>query len=186
MMPGRDVFCSYGLHFGINAPSSDHSRFNRLQIFTRKCAETRCFTAWLAVLVATAIALAACKPTDKSHVEPAQEEPTAVMSCGDAGYLRGQLYGAIPVSLDWGAKDVNCEGMPRPNGRGARLRFAGSATGDKQQLAIIIAIPDLGRGTLGLELASNVTVIEEGGGRFFSTTRPLFNRRHAILRLAAR
>jgi len=124
----------------------------------------------LAVLVATAIALAACKPTDKSHVEPAQEEPTAVMSCGDAGYLRGQLYGAIPVSLDWGAKDVNCEGMPRPNGRGARLRFAGSATGDKQQLAIIIAIPDLGRGTLGLELASNVTVIEEGGGRFFSTT----------------
>ena len=92
------------------------------------------------------------------------------LACGDAGYLRGKLYGAIQVSLDWDTADINCEGMPRPNGKGARLRFAGLATGTDQQLAIIVAIPDLEREKVGRELAINVTVIEEGSGRFFSTT----------------
>jgi len=124
----------------------------------------------MGILMMSVIALPSCKPTDEMVTKPAQEEPTALTSCGDTGYLRGQLYGAVPISLDWGATDISCEGMPRPNGKGARLRFAGLATGDGRQLAIIIAIPTLDRGALGLELASNVTVIEEGGGRFFSTT----------------
>jgi hypothetical protein len=124
----------------------------------------------MGVLMVSAIALLSCKPADEMVIEPEPEEPTALMSCGDAGYLRGQLYGAISVPLDWGAAAMDCEGMPRPNGRGARLRFAGMTTGAEQQLAIIIAIPDLGHGELGRELASNVTIIEEGGGRFFSTT----------------
>ena len=92
------------------------------------------------------------------------------LACDDAGYLRGKLYGAIQVSLDWGSAEINCEGMPRPNGKGARLRFSGLATGADQQLAIIVAIPDLERDKVGRELASNVTVIEEGSGRFFSTS----------------
>ena len=124
----------------------------------------------MTVLMATAAALAGCKSTEKSVIEPAVEASAARMSCGDSGYLRGRLYGAIPVSLDWGETDIDCEGMPRPNGEGARLRFAGVATGDGRHLAIIIAIPDLGRDTLGREFASNVTIIEEGGGRFFSTS----------------
>jgi hypothetical protein len=124
----------------------------------------------MAILMATSVALPGCKPTDETVIEPVPEEPAALMSCGDAGYLRGRFYGAISVSLDWGTADIDCEGMPRPNGRGARLRFAGVATGDDRHLAIIIAIPDLERDTLGREFASNVTVIEEGGGRFFSTT----------------
>ena len=57
--------------------------------------------------------------------------------------------------------------MPRPEGAGSRLRFAGPA-GDLS-IAIIIAMPDLERGAAARELGSNVTVIEEGGGRFFST-----------------
>jgi hypothetical protein len=130
----------------------------------------RYFIAASAVLMVTAAALAACKPAARTATEPAPEESTALMSCGDAGYLRGRLYGAIPVSLDWSRTDLACEGMPRPSGRGARLRFAGVASGDDLQLAIIIAIPDLERDAVGRELASNVTVIEEGGGRFFSTS----------------
>ncbi len=130
----------------------------------------RYFTARLGILVVSAIALLGCKPTDEMVTKPAPGERTALMSCGDAGFLRGQLYGAVAVSLDWGAADISCEGMPRPNGRGARLRFAGLATGDGRQLAIIIAIPDLERDKVGREFASNVTVIEEGGGRFFSSS----------------
>ncbi len=49
------------------------------------------------------------------------------------------------------------------------MRLASVAAGGDLQLAIIIAIPDLERGAVARELASNVTVIEEGGGRFFST-----------------
>jgi len=59
--------------------------------------------------------------------------------------------------------------MPRPDGHGARLRFAGTVAGSEQRVAMIVAIPDLGREALGSEYRSNVTVIEEGVGRFFST-----------------
>ena len=60
--------------------------------------------------------------------------------------------------------------MPRPAGEGARLRFAGTAGDDDQAIAIIIALPALQRGEATRELASNVTLIEEGSGRFFSTS----------------
>ena len=39
----------------------------------------------------------------------------------------------------------------------------------ERQIAFIIAIPELERGSTGTELPSNVTLIEEGQGRFFST-----------------
>jgi len=57
--------------------------------------------------------------------------------------------------------------MPRPEGQGARLRFAGQS--GETPIAIIVAIPGLERGATARELGSNVTVIEEGSGRFFST-----------------
>ena len=130
----------------------------------------RYFTAGTAVLMVTTAALAGCKPTTRTTLEPAPAVATTLVPCGDAGYLRGQLYGAIPVSLNWSSKDLNCEGMPRPSGRGARLRFASVTADGDLPLAIIIAIPDLVRDAAGRELASNVTVIEEGGGRFFSSS----------------
>ena len=130
----------------------------------------RYFTAATAVLMLTTAALAGCKPTTRTTLEPAPAAATTLVPCGDAGYLRGRLYGAIPVSLDWSSADLDCEGMPRPSSRGARLRFAGVAAGGDLRLAIIIAIPDLERDVAGRELASNVTVIEDGGGRFFSSS----------------
>ena len=88
--------------------------------------------------------------------------------CDEQGYLRTEFYGEFAGPLDWSAGDLDCDGMPRPEGAGARLRFAGRS-GDLS-LAIIIAMPDLEPGVTARELGSNVTVIEEGGGRFFSTT----------------
>ena len=61
--------------------------------------------------------------------------------------------------------------MPRPAGEGARLRFAGPAQSGsvKRSLAFILSMPGLGRGAIGSELPTNVTMIEEGVGRFFGT-----------------
>lgn len=89
--------------------------------------------------------------------------------CGDSGYLRTTLYGSFEGRVEWSNDELDCEGMPRPEGAGARLRFAGTAANGVQSLAFIIAMPMLERGTTTRELASNVTMIEEGSGRFFST-----------------
>ena len=104
-------------------------------------------------------------PAAQSAVEPAAE---LAHQCGDNGFLETELFGALETELHWTAGDLKCEGMPRPGGDGARLRFAG-ATADGRQIAFIIALPDLRRGAAGIELQSKVTVIEEGQGRFFGT-----------------
>jgi hypothetical protein len=80
------------------------------------------------------------------------------------------LIGALKGDIDWHAADMSCEGMPRPAGAGARLRFAGSAGEAGLAIAIIIAVPQLQPGVLASDLPANVTIIEEGRGRFFSTT----------------
>lgn len=90
--------------------------------------------------------------------------------CGDRGRLQARLYGAISAQLAWNRDELECSGMPRPEGRGARLRFAGEIDAEDRRIALIISIPELQRAVTGAEFASNVTVIEEGNGRFFSTS----------------
>ena len=108
----------------------------------------------------------ACKPgADSAAVAPSED--FASPGCGDDGFLVAEIYGAISASLDWSGTQLTCEGMPRPDGRGARLRFAGSV--DAHRIAIIVAMPELTRDSAGGELASNITLIEEGSGRFYST-----------------
>ena len=87
--------------------------------------------------------------------------------CDADGRLTVELYGGIRETLSWQADDLNCDGMPRPNGEGARLRLSGPL-GDRT-VAFILGIPDLKRGDTGSEFPTNVTLIEEGTGRFFST-----------------
>ncbi len=99
---------------------------------------------------------------------PVVGEPAA---CPDGGRLQASFYGALEGNIDWDARDMSCEGMPRPAGAGARLRFAGSAGEDELAIAVIIAIPQLERGKRASDLPTNVTIIEEGKGRFFSTTK---------------
>ena len=123
-----------------------------------------------AVIAATAFAgLAACSDTPEPAALPALlPAPPEASGCGERGYLRTSFYGEFSGPIDWSADDIDCEGMPRPQGEGARLRFAGKS--NDFALAIIVALPDLERGATARELGSNVTVIEEGSGRFFSTS----------------
>ncbi len=89
--------------------------------------------------------------------------------CGEAGELSADLFGALAGPVRWSTDALRCEGMPRPDGAGARLRFAGAFGTEEQPIAFIIAVPSLERGVIGRELPSNVTLIAEGQGRFFST-----------------
>lgn len=90
-------------------------------------------------------------------------------SCGAGSFLEAEIYGAIRASLRWGEQLV-CDGMPRPDGAGARLHFAGFTARDGQQpLSLILGLPGLTRGATASEIPTNVTVIAEDQGRFFST-----------------
>jgi hypothetical protein len=102
------------------------------------------------------------------------QPPAQGSACIEGGVLTAEVFGAIETSIDWREGDLECEGMPRPHGRGARLRFAGTGTsnGETIDLAFIIALPDLEKGRGGRELPAGVTLIEENSGKFFSTPEP--------------
>jgi len=167
---GRSIFCSYWPYFGNNAPSSDYHRPDTLQKIQKKCAKLRHFWPQIGLWLVAGAALLGCKSTGQEPPTPTKTaESEATLRCGNSGEMRGEIYGALAGQLDWDKHALECSGMPRPEGRGARLRFAADLEDGDRRIAIIIAIPDLGREALGNEYRSNVTVIEEGNGRFFST-----------------
>lgn len=119
-------------------------------------------SAAVAALLAAA-ALAGCRA-----------EPQAAAAAADTGrciadaHFSGELFGELAAELDWRGDRLACEGMRRPKGAGARLRFAGPVGDGERRLAIIVALPDLDAGETAAELDATVTVIEEDQGRFFS------------------
>ena len=157
------------------APHSDHRGPHKLHQYAKKVQ--------LAGLLLAASGLAACGTTDDSETESApastaMENPAASLlpdkklsktACDESSALRTTLYGALSGDVEWRHADMQCEAMPRPDGAGARLRFAGRVGEDAIPIAFIIAMPDLERGIDASEIASNVTVIEESSARFFST-----------------
>jgi hypothetical protein len=90
-------------------------------------------------------------------------------ACEDGGALSTRLYGALTGDIEWYLDEMQCQGMPRPDGAGARLRFSGQAGAEGPYLAFIIAIPSLQKGVDAVELPSNVTVIDQSSSHFFST-----------------
>ena len=154
-------------YFGNNALTSDNNQVNTLQGIREICADHDCFSGRIATFLALALLFV-------SYEVAGDEGPLAAMpeiktlSCGSEGFLSAEIFGALAGKIEWNAEKFECEGMPRPGGVGARLRFAGIVAGD-YEIAFIIALPDLLRGEKGKEYTSKVTVIEEGAGRFFSS-----------------
>ena len=118
----------------------------------------------VACLVAVPV-FAACVP------DPERGATELATHCASDGALVANVYGSLEGKLEWRGEALECEGMPRPRGAGARLRFAGPALAGSaaDRLAFIIAIPQLQKGRTGRELEAGVTLIEENTGRFFST-----------------
>jgi len=118
-------------------------------------------------LGATCVALLLAAGPDNSVAEA----PDAGSGCMPGGQLRVELFGNLPVRIDWHAPGLDCDGMPRPEGAGARLRFTGhtpAEDGDRR-LTFIIALPELQRGAPASETPATVTLIEEDRGRFYSS-----------------
>ena len=59
--------------------------------------------------------------------------------------------------------------MPRPDGAGIRLRLAAVDAATGNELVFIMALPDFERSGRLAEFDANITLIESGSGRFFST-----------------
>jgi hypothetical protein len=97
--------------------------------------------------------------------------PTVVYACAPDASLSTTLHGAIAAEIDWGPAVLACEGMPRPDAEGARLRLSAplSDAENTKTVAFILGIPSLRRGETASELPTNVTLIEEGSGRFYGT-----------------
>jgi len=127
----------------------------------------RLFLRQRAALAGWVLVIAAAAACGDSPTEPA----TTQGACAPDGSLSVAIYGGIRRDLSWGATDLECSGMPRPNGAGARLHFAGTVDtdGEARKLSFIIGLPDLKRAASAQEIPAIVTLIEEDSGRFFST-----------------
>ena len=83
------------------------------------------------------------------------------------GFLTMRLRGSIEEDVHWQEPSLECTGMSRPDGRGLRLRFAGSHAGG--ELAVVFAAPELGMGASGQAVPVNVTVLDGAGERIYGT-----------------
>lgn len=141
----------------------------------KKCAAGKLSIVRLCAVGALLAAAVACRAPQETSDSVSDEqsawkpaEQTSARACGTQGHLTTELYGAIAANVDWSASELECTGMPRPGGEGARLRFAGR-TDDSRHIAIIIALPGLERDAEETEYPSTVTLIEEGSARFFNS-----------------
>ena len=98
----------------------------------------------------------------------AAEVPPALRCLpGKDGFLTMRLRGSIEEDVHWQEPALECTGMSRPDGRGLRLRFAGSLAGG--ELAVVFAAPELGMGASGRAVPVNVTVLDGAGERIYGT-----------------
>ncbi|MGB5132727.1 MAG: hypothetical protein WBO00_08930 [Steroidobacteraceae bacterium] len=85
-----------------------------------------------------------------------------------SGFLSMRLRGSIEAQVEWREPELACTGMPRPEGRGLRLRFSGPLPG-AGELAIVFSAPDLGVGVSAHGIPVNVTLLDESGERIYGT-----------------
>ncbi|MFZ2507740.1 MAG: hypothetical protein WAW79_04610 [Steroidobacteraceae bacterium] len=87
---------------------------------------------------------------------------------GDDGFLSMRLRGSLDADVEWREPELECTGMPRPDGRGLRLRFSGPLPG-AGKLAVVFAAPSLGMGLSARGVPVNVTLLDQAGERIYST-----------------
>lgn len=83
------------------------------------------------------------------------------------GYLAGELFGDLARQVDWSGAGLRCDGMRRPGDRGLRLMFL--PAGDPAPVLVVLGF-DAAPGSLaGREVPANLTLVDQGAGRFFSS-----------------
>lgn len=157
-------FAHICIHLSTIDLDSDHRQANPLHRIDRKLPPTK-NRPWAALPLLALFG--ACEQASPPDTGLKQEEIVAAPSCGSDGRLVTQLYGSIARQISWSAGELTCESMLRPEDKGIRLRFSGYVADNK--LAILLALPELQRGSTVAESPTVVTLSVEGSGRFFST-----------------
>jgi hypothetical protein len=122
----------------------------------------------LSVLIAASLAMLAAGPDLPAPSTAAAGLGGAALGpCGDAGeaYLRGQLHGDLQVPVDWSGATLRCAGMLRPEGDGLRLLFTSAARSAGP--LIVIGLDGSPEAVDGGEVATSLTVVDQGNGRFY-------------------
>ncbi len=112
---------------------------------------------------------ASAPPSAASAPEDAASTSETGCMPGGNGYLRARARGALELDLDWKDTEIECEGGPRPSGKGIRVVIGGPARDDGHRIRFVFGIDRLIAGENGENLRTNVTVLFEGEKRIFAT-----------------
>jgi hypothetical protein len=104
-----------------------------------------------------------------AQLAPAAAEASPALRCLPArdGFVTMRLRGSIEQDVHWTEPALECTGMSRPDGKGLRLRFAGSLAGG--ELAVVFAAQELAPGVTARGVPVNVTLIDGAGAHIYGT-----------------
>lgn len=118
-------------------------------------------------LLAALACLAACGQKAVPD-EPAPASAAGCLGSGD-GRLEAELRGAINADLDWNNVQMECDGGPRPDGRGLRVSIAGALDADRRARFIFgIGLDDIADGPADVHPV-NLTVFIEDHPQVYAT-----------------
>ncbi len=121
-------------------------------------------TLWAAALIAAGAARAADQDMDPNLVQKLTPGPGACLVDG-TGYVSARIRGALNMDVHWKDARLACSGGARPDGSGLRVSFAGPGPQGKV-LRLVFGITAARAGKSGRELATNLTVLVDGGPIF--------------------
>jgi hypothetical protein len=118
-----------------------------------------------AALLAAALLASGCGNASEPERADAGE---ALCAPAATGALRARLQGAIDAEIDWNDSQPQCLAGLRPDGDGLRLLYKGT-TEDGEPLLLVFGLAGLQPGQSARNVATNVTVVREGSGKFYAT-----------------
>jgi hypothetical protein len=117
------------------------------------------------------LAALACLAGCGQKTVPGESVTAPAASClasGD-GRLEAQLRGAIDADLDWNNVQMECDGGPRPDGRGLRVSITGALDADRRARFIFgIGLDDIADGPADVHPV-NLTVFIEDHPQVYAT-----------------
>jgi hypothetical protein len=118
--------------------------------------------------ILAALACAAGCGQEAVPEEPATASTAGCLPSGD-GRLEAELRGAIQADLEWNNAQMECDGGPRPDGRGLRVSIAGALDADRRARFIFgIGPEDIADGPADVHPV-NLTVFIEDHPQVYAT-----------------
>jgi hypothetical protein len=122
-------------------------------------------------ILAGAVAVVSPVATAGAAPEPATAAGSPQPGCtsNGRGFLRARLRGALNLDIAWRDAEMQCDGGPRPDGRGLRVTLAGPLQSDGRRLRFVFGIDGAPEGRAVRSRPTNVTLLFEGEQRAFAT-----------------